>query len=65
MDDFPADRMYDIVKTIFSKTQEIAAVWKGALKMTPETAVGQVTPDALKFLHPGAQKFFKEKGVLK
>jgi TRAP-type uncharacterized transport system substrate-binding protein len=28
-------------------------------------AVGQITPDALKYLHPGAQKFFKEKGALK
>ncbi|MFZ2445492.1 MAG: TAXI family TRAP transporter solute-binding subunit [Syntrophobacteraceae bacterium] len=65
MDSFPEDRMYDIVKMIFAKTNEIASVWKGALKMNPETAVGQVTPESLKFLHPGAQKFFKEKGVLK
>lgn len=57
--------MYEIVKTIFASTQELSAVWKDATKMTPETAVGQVTPDALKFLHPGSEKFFKEKGVLK
>jgi TRAP-type uncharacterized transport system substrate-binding protein len=24
-----------------------------------------VTPDALKYLHPGAQQYFKEQGVLK
>jgi uncharacterized protein len=65
MDQFPADRMYEIVKTIFSSTQELSAVWKDATKMSPETAVGQVTPESLDFLHPGAQKFFKEKGVLK
>jgi uncharacterized protein len=65
MDEFPADRMYEIVKTIFSSTQELSAVWKDATKMTPETAVNQVTPEALNFLHPGAQKYFKEKGVLK
>jgi TRAP transporter TAXI family solute receptor len=65
METFPADRMYEIVKTIFSSTQELSAVWKDATKMTPETAVNQVTPDALNFLHPGAQKYFKEKGVLK
>jgi uncharacterized protein len=64
MEEFPADRMYEIVKTIFSATQELSAVWKDATKMTPETAVKQVTPDALNFLHPGAQKFFKEQGVL-
>jgi TRAP-type uncharacterized transport system substrate-binding protein len=33
--------------------------------MSPETAVSQVTPDALKYLHPGAQKYFKEMGALK
>jgi TRAP transporter TAXI family solute receptor len=65
MEEFPADRMYEIAKTIFSSTQELSAVWKDATKMTPETAVNQVTPDALNFLHPGVQKYFKEKGVLK
>jgi TRAP-type uncharacterized transport system substrate-binding protein len=33
--------------------------------MTPATAVGQVTPDAIQYLHPGALKYFKEKGALK
>ena len=65
MDSFPEDRLYDIVKTIFSSTKEISAVWKDATKMTPETAVEQVTPESLEFLHPGARKFFKEKGALK
>ena len=65
MDTFPAERIYQIVKAIFDNKAELAAVWKGATKMTPATAVGQVTPDAIKYLHPGAQKFFKEKGVLK
>jgi TRAP transporter TAXI family solute receptor len=65
MQEFPADRMYEIVKTIFSSTQELSAVWKDAMKMTPETAVNQVTSEALNFLHPGAQKYFNEKGVLK
>jgi hypothetical protein len=65
MDKFPEDKMYAIVKTIFDSKLELSAVWKGANDMTPETAVGQVTPDALKFLHPGARKYFKEQGVLK
>ena len=65
MDQFPVAPMYEIVKTIFSSTQELSAVWKDATKMTPETAVGQVTPDALKFLHPGSEKYYKEKNVLK
>ncbi|MCE5336516.1 MAG: TAXI family TRAP transporter solute-binding subunit [Desulfobacteraceae bacterium] len=65
MDTFPEDRMYEIVKTVFSNTNEISAVWKGALQMTPQTAVGQVTPESLNYLHPGAQKYFREQGVLK
>ena len=65
MDTFPAERVYQIVKAIFDNKAELAAVWKGATKMTPETAVGQVTPDAIQYLHPGALKYFKEKGALK
>jgi uncharacterized protein len=65
MDTFPQDKMYLIVKTIFENKAELSAVWKGANDMTPDTAVNQVTPDALKYLHPGAQQYFKEQGVLK
>jgi TRAP transporter TAXI family solute receptor len=65
MDKFPQDKMYLIVKTIFDSKTELSAVWKGANNMTPDTAVNQVTPDALKYLHPGAQQYFKEQGVLK
>ena len=65
MDTFPADKLYQIVKAIFDNKTELTAVWKGATKLTPEKAVGQVTPDALKYLHPGAEKYFKEKGALK
>ena len=65
MDTFPADRLYQILKAIFDNKGELAAVWKGAAGLTPQKAVGQVTPDALKYLHPGARKFFKDQGVLK
>jgi TRAP transporter TAXI family solute receptor len=65
MDTFPAERLYQILKAIFDNKAELAAVWKGATTLTPAMAIGQVTPDALKYLHPGAQKFFREKGVLK
>ncbi|MCX5818864.1 MAG: TAXI family TRAP transporter solute-binding subunit [Deltaproteobacteria bacterium] len=65
MDTFPAERLYQILKAIFDNKAELAAVWKGATTMTPATAVGQVTSEALKYLHPGAEKFFKEKGALK
>jgi hypothetical protein len=65
MDTFPADRLHQILNAIFDHKDELAAVWKGAAGLTPQKAVGQVTPDALNYLHPGARKFFKEKGVLK
>jgi TRAP transporter TAXI family solute receptor len=65
MDTFPEDRIYQILKATFDHKDELAAVWKGAAALTPEKAVGQVTPDALKYLHPGARRFFKEKGALK
>ena len=65
MDTFPQDKVYQILGAIFGGLTEISAVWKDATKLTPEKAAKLVTPDALKYLHPGAQRFFKEKGVLK
>jgi TRAP transporter TAXI family solute receptor len=65
MDTFPEERVYQILKAIFDHKAELAPVWKGANALTPQRAVGQVTPDAIRYLHPGAQKYFKEKGVLK
>jgi TRAP transporter TAXI family solute receptor len=65
MDSFPQERVYQILKAIFDNKNDLVAVWKGAATMTPATAVSQVTPDAIKYLHPGAAKFFKEKGALK
>ncbi len=65
LDKFPAERLYQILKAAFDHKDELVAVWKGAAKLTPERAVQQVTPDSIAFLHPGAAKFFKEKGALK
>ncbi len=65
MDKFPEDRMYKIVKAIFSNIPDIIPVWKGAKDLTPKSAVSQLTPEALKYIHPGSRKFFKEKGALK
>ncbi len=65
MENFPADRMYQIVSAIFANTKEISAVWKEATQLTPAKSIEQITPEAIKYLHPGAQKFFKEKGALK
>lgn len=65
MDTFPADRLYQILSAIFANTTEISAVWKDATKLTPAKSIAQLTPEAVKYLHPGAEKFFKEKGALK
>ena len=65
MESFPADKMYQILSAIFANTNEISAVWKDATKLTPEKSIAQMTPDAIKYLHPGAHRFFKEKGALK
>jgi TRAP transporter TAXI family solute receptor len=65
MDSFPADKMYQIVSAIFANTNDLSAVWKGATQLTPAKAIAQMTPEAIKYLHPGAEKFFKEKGALK
>jgi TRAP transporter TAXI family solute receptor len=65
MESFPADRMYQIVAAIFANTKQISAVWKEATKLTPERSIRQITPEALKLLHPGAARYFKEKGALK
>jgi TRAP-type uncharacterized transport system substrate-binding protein len=65
MDTFPADRLQLIVAAVFANTQEISAVWKDATKLTPERSIQQIAPEAVAVLHPGARKFFVEKGALK
>jgi TRAP transporter TAXI family solute receptor len=65
LDSFSADRVYQIISTVFDKKAEIAAVWKDAAKLTPEGSMAQLGPEAQKYMHSGAAKYFKEKGVLK
>jgi TRAP transporter TAXI family solute receptor len=65
MDTFPEDRMYQILSAVFANTKEISAVWKGATSLTPQKSIQQLTPQAVEFLHPGAAKFFKERGALR
>ena len=65
MDKFPEDRMYQIVSAVFGNLAEISAVWKGATQLTPELSVKQMSPDSVKYLHPGSLKFYKEKGAVK
>ena len=65
MENFPADRLYQILSAIFANRDALAAVWKDATKLTPQMAISQIEPSAIKYLHPGARKFFQEKGAVK
>ena len=59
----PADVVYNLLKAVFSKEglDYMVSVHKSARAMSIENGPkGIVTP-----LHPGAEKFWKEKGVLK
>jgi len=58
-----ADTVYNLLKAIFSKEglEYMVSVHKSAKAMSVENGLnGIVTP-----LHPGAEKFWKEMGVLK
>lgn len=65
MESFPADRLYQIVSQIFDKKAEIAAVWKDAAKLTPESSMAQLGSMAQQYMHSGSAKYFKEKGAMK
>jgi TRAP transporter TAXI family solute receptor len=65
MESFPADKVYQILAAIFGNTKELSAVWKGALQLTPQRSIELLAPESVQYLHPGAQKYFKEKGALK
>ena len=51
---------YDIVKTLFDRKQELVAVHQDAryLALEPQAAGGSPIP-----FHPGAIKYFNEKGL--
>jgi TRAP transporter TAXI family solute receptor len=65
MKDFPEDRLYEIAKAIFEHKDELAAAWKKASQLTPDLAYMQASEEARKYIHPGAERFFKEMGVIK
>jgi TRAP-type uncharacterized transport system substrate-binding protein len=51
---------YNIVKTIFDKREEVVAVHKEAANIKLENQKTAATPIPF---HPGALKYFAEKGV--
>ena len=58
--DLPPDLVYDMTKAIFNSTSELVAAHPAAAAIKFERALdGMPVP-----LHPGAEKFFKEKGLI-
>jgi TRAP-type uncharacterized transport system substrate-binding protein len=51
---------YDLVKTLFDKKQDLVAVHAEANNINLENQLSGASP--LPF-HPGAEKFFREKGL--
>lgn len=57
--DMPEDTVYEIVKTLMENVEEFQAVHSVGKDITLETAAKSPIP-----LHPGAKKYYEEKGVL-
>ncbi len=65
MDTFPEDRVYQILTALFANMKDLSVVAKEVTDLTPAASMAQLGADARKWLHPGAQKFFSDKGALK
>jgi len=59
-EDVPADVVYTMTKSMFENLKQLVAAHKAAAKIDPKTA-GKNTPVPL---HPGAEKYYKEAGLL-
>lgn len=59
--DLPEDVVYNITKTIFEKKEEIAKVHEKGNSINLDTAINGISIP----LHPGAEKYYKEIGILK
>lgn len=59
--DLPEDVVYNITKTIFEQRDEIAKVHEKGNSINLETAINGISIP----LHPGAEKYYKEMGVIK
>lgn len=55
------DLVYNLIKTLLDKHEELVAVHKTAQQMTPETVLTSIGIP----LHPGAEKYYREAGLLK
>lgn len=53
--------IYNTLKTLLDKRQELVAIHKTAEQMTSESALTSISIP----LHPGAEKYYKETGIMK
>ncbi|WP_352402538.1 TAXI family TRAP transporter solute-binding subunit [Synergistes jonesii] len=60
-DSVPADQIYDFLTAMFDNLKDIAAVHAKGKEITLKGALDGLTAP----LHPGAEKFYKEKGLIK
>lgn len=56
--DIPEDFIYEVLKRIFENTDIMVATHKSAIETRPENIIYSPLP-----LHPGAIKYYKEKGI--
>lgn len=59
--DLPEDMVYKMTKTLFEKKDDIAKVHEKGKSINLKTAVNGISIP----LHPGAEKYYKEQGILK
>ena len=60
-DDLSTDLVYNMTKTLHESQKDLVAAHNAAKAMKLETALkGMTVP-----LHPGAEKYYKEKGIVK
>jgi TRAP transporter TAXI family solute receptor len=60
-EDFPADVVYRMAKTLDTRHADLVAGYNGAKDATAQNAVKYITFK----LHPGTARYLKEKGLLK
>lgn len=59
--DLPDDMVYNMIKTMIDKKEDIAKVHEKGKTINLQTATNGISIP----IHPGAEKYYKEKGVLK